>query len=62
MPNSMYIDISGNLMTVKCRHPECFGKTYPCEHTISLTKNEMNIANNDIVNITINNNFSTCFT
>lgn len=45
MPNSMYIDICGNIMCVKCQHPECFDKTYPCEHTISLTKNEMIVEN-----------------
>ncbi len=54
MPNSMYLRFTGNIMTVECRHPECFGRTYPCEHTISLTKNEMIIANNDNVNIYIN--------
>jgi P4 family phage/plasmid primase-like protien len=54
MDVSMYIDISGNLMSIKCRHPECFGKTYPCEHAISLTKNELIVANNENVNIYIN--------
>jgi P4 family phage/plasmid primase-like protien len=54
MPNSMHLRFTGNIVTVECRHPECFGKIYPCEHTISLTKNEMIIANNDNVNIYIN--------
>jgi P4 family phage/plasmid primase-like protien len=54
MDISMYLDICSNLMTVKCKHLECFGKTYPCEHAISLTKNELNIANNENVNIYIN--------
>ena len=55
MPNSMYIDILDKFMTIKCRHPECFGKKYPCNH-ILMTKNEMNVAFNGDVNITINNN------
>jgi P4 family phage/plasmid primase-like protien len=54
MDISMYIDICSNIMTVKCKHPECFGKTYPCEHAISLTKNELIVANNENVNIYIN--------
>jgi hypothetical protein len=51
---SMYLDIVDKFMTVKCRHEECFGKTYPCEHAISLTKNEMIIANNQNVTIYMN--------
>jgi len=55
MPNSMYVDIIDRFMTIKCRHPECFGKTYPCEHLL-MNKNEMNIAfNNSNVTININN-------
>jgi hypothetical protein len=51
---SMYIDISDKIMSVRCKHPECFGKCYPCSHAITLTKNEMIIANNENVNIYIN--------
>jgi P4 family phage/plasmid primase-like protien len=54
MPNSMYIDILDKFMTIKCRHPECFGKKYPCNH-ILMNKNEMNIAFNGDVTININN-------
>ena len=57
MPNSMYIDILDKFMTIKCKHPECHGKKYPCNH-ILMNKNEMNIAFNGDVNITINNNGS----
>lgn len=42
-------------MTIKCRHPECFGKKHPCNHII-MNKNEMNMAFNGNINITINNN------
>ena len=56
MPYSMYIDIIDKFMTVKCRHPECFGKRYPCNHMITMTKNEMNIAFNGDITININNN------
>ena len=59
MPNSMYIDICSNIMTIKCKHPECFGKTYPCEHAFLLTKNEMNVVFNGDINITINENNDT---
>jgi P4 family phage/plasmid primase-like protien len=55
MPKSMYIEVIDKFMTIKCRHQECFGKTYPCHH-ILMNKNEMNIAFNGDVNITINNN------
>jgi P4 family phage/plasmid primase-like protien len=54
MPASMYIDMVDKFMTIRCKHPECFGKTYPCQH-ILMTKNEMNIALHGDVNITINN-------
>jgi P4 family phage/plasmid primase-like protien len=54
MPNSMYVDVLDKFMTIKCRHHECFGKTYPCNH-ILMTKNEMNIAFNGDVTININN-------
>jgi P4 family phage/plasmid primase-like protien len=57
MPNSMYIDILDKFMTIKCRHPECFGKIYPCQHMM-MTKNEMNVTLHGDVNITINNNSS----
>ena len=55
MPTSMYIDIIDKFMTIKCRHSECFGKTYPCQH-ILMNKNEVNIAFNGDVTININNN------
>ena len=55
MPKSMYIEVIDKFITIKCRHPECFGRTYPCHH-ILMNKNEMNIAFNGDVNITINNN------
>jgi P4 family phage/plasmid primase-like protien len=54
MPNSMYVEILDKFLTIKCKHPECFGRTYPCNH-ILMNKNEMNIAFNGNVNITINN-------
>jgi P4 family phage/plasmid primase-like protien len=54
MPNSMYIDVIDKFMTIKCRHEECFGKTYPCQH-ILMNKNEMNIAFNGNITININN-------
>jgi P4 family phage/plasmid primase-like protien len=54
MPKSMYIEMLKDTMTIKCRHPECFGKIYPCQH-IMLNKQEMNIAFHGDVNITINN-------
>ena len=53
MPTSMYVEVLDKFMTIKCRHPECFGKTYPCSH-ILMNKNEMNIAFHGDVNITIN--------
>jgi P4 family phage/plasmid primase-like protien len=56
MPDSMYVEILDKFMTIKCKHNECFGKTYPCNH-ILMNKNEMNIAFNGNVNITINNNY-----
>jgi hypothetical protein len=36
MADSMYVEILDKFMIIKCRHPECFGKTYPQEH-ISIT-------------------------
>jgi len=41
MSNSMYIDIVDKYMTIRCRHPDCFGKSYPVNH-IMMNKNEMN--------------------
>jgi P4 family phage/plasmid primase-like protien len=55
LPNSMYIDIVDKFMTVKCRHSECFGKKYPCDHVITMNKNEMNIAFNGDFIINMNN-------
>ena len=55
LPNSMYIEMTDKFVIIKCKHPECFGKIYPCVHQhLQLTKNEMNIAFN--VNVTNNNN------
>ena len=54
LPNSMYIEVLKNCMTIKCKHPECFGKIYPCDH-LQLTKQEMNIAFYGNVTININN-------
>ena len=39
MQNSMYVDMLDKYMTIKCRHPDCFGKQYPCNHLI-MNKNE----------------------
>jgi P4 family phage/plasmid primase-like protien len=55
LPNSMYIEMLDKFITIKCKHHECFGKIYPCQH-IQLTKQEMNIVFNGDINITINNN------
>jgi P4 family phage/plasmid primase-like protien len=54
MAYSMYIDVVDKFMSIKCRHPECHGKIYPCNH-ILMNKNEMNIAFNGDVTININN-------
>ena len=54
MPSSMYIDVIDKFMAIKCRHYECFGKTYPCQH-ILMNKNEMNVAFNGDITININN-------
>ena len=54
MPNSMYVEILDKYMTIKCRHPECFGKTYPCQHLL-MNKNEMNVAFHGDVTINIGN-------
>lgn len=53
MPNSMYIDVIDKYMTMKCKHPECHGKIYPCNH-ILMNKNEMNIIFNGDITININ--------
>jgi P4 family phage/plasmid primase-like protien len=52
---SMYIETIRDLITIKCKHPECFGKVYPCEH-VQLTKQEMNVVFNGDINININSN------
>ncbi len=44
----MYVERLRNLVVVKCKHFDCYAKTYPREH-IQLTKNEMDI----YVNMTI---------
>src|SRR3989344_1651048 len=53
LTNSMYLELTKNLMSIKCRHPECFGKTY-CGH-IQLTKQEVNIIFNGNITINVNN-------
>jgi P4 family phage/plasmid primase-like protien len=45
---SMYIEKMEGKLIIKCKHIDCFGKTYPCEH-VHLTKNEMNIMNNGTI-------------
>lgn len=50
--NSMYLNIENNLMCIKCKHMECFGKLYPCDH-IKLNRQEVTIFNG---NVTININ------
>jgi hypothetical protein len=50
MPCSMYVEIFDTYLTIKCRHTECFGKIYPCNH-ISMNKNETNIVFNGDINI-----------
>ena len=32
--HSMYIDIVDKYMTIRCRHSDCFGKSYPVNHII----------------------------
>jgi P4 family phage/plasmid primase-like protien len=54
LPDSMYVEMVDKFMTIKCRHADCFGKVYPCQH-VQLSKNEMNVAFHGDVNITINN-------
>ena len=49
----MYIEKVKDLVAIKCKHPECFNKSYPNNTCIQLTKQEMNIFN---VTININNN------
>jgi P4 family phage/plasmid primase-like protien len=56
LSKTMYVEMIKDLITIRCKHPECFGKIFPCPH-VQLTKQEMNIAfNNSNFNITINNN------
>lgn len=54
--NSMIVEITGNLMCIKCRHPDCTYKIYPTPH-IQLNKAELNVIFNGNVTININNNF-----
>ncbi len=49
---TMYIQMLRDSMTIKCKHIECYGKIYPCEH-ILLTKNETNIVFNGDVHFNI---------
>lgn len=55
MKESMYIEIIGKFMTIKCRHQECFGLTYYQKGHLSMTKNETNIFFGNVT-ININNN------
>jgi P4 family phage/plasmid primase-like protien len=50
---SMYVEMMKDMMTIKCKHPECYGKIYPCEH-VSLSKNEMNIIFNGDIHVNVN--------
>ena len=34
LPNSMYIEMTDKFVIIKCKHPECFGKIYPCDINI----------------------------
>jgi P4 family phage/plasmid primase-like protien len=52
---SMYIELIKDLIGIKCRNPECFGKVYPCKHS-QLTKQEMNLVFNGNIQININCN------
>jgi hypothetical protein len=45
---SMYIEKIYDKMIMKCKHADCFGKTYPCKH-VHLTKYEMNVMNNGTI-------------
>ena len=51
---SMYVEFVRDLISIKCKHPDCFGKVYPCEH-IQLSQKEMNIVFQGNVQININN-------
>jgi P4 family phage/plasmid primase-like protien len=53
LSNSMYIEIAADKMTLRCKHPECFGRSY-CGH-LQLTKQEMNIAFNGDITINMGN-------
>jgi P4 family phage/plasmid primase-like protien len=52
---SMYLEILEKHMTIKCKHPECFGKIYLSEH-ILMNEQEMNNVFNRNVPINNNNN------
>ena len=51
----MYIEMLKDFVSIRCKHPECFGKIYPCEH-IQLSKKEMNIIFNGDIQINIGGN------
>jgi P4 family phage/plasmid primase-like protien len=53
--HSMYIDIVDKYMTIRCRHSDCFGKSYPVNHII-MNKYEMNNIFYGDVTINISNN------
>ena len=54
MKDSLYIDIHNNTMDIKCRHEECYAKTYPFP-SIKLNKQESQIVNYNTLNLTVNN-------
>ena len=51
---SMYVEMIKDLIAIKCKHIQCFGKIYPCEH-VKLSKNEMNVIFNYNINLNVNN-------
>ncbi len=57
MKDSLYIDIHNNTMDIKCRHEECYAKTYPFP-SIKLNRQENNIVNYNVLNLTVNNNYN----
>jgi P4 family phage/plasmid primase-like protien len=52
----MFVEITNDIMEIRCRHDDCIGKTCPYP-SIRLTKNEINYCG--VVNLTINNYNST---
>jgi P4 family phage/plasmid primase-like protien len=52
LTKSMYIEMLPNMVSVKCKHLECFGKIY-CDYQM-LSKQETNLIFNGDINININ--------